>query len=331
MTLLAICIPTFNRAEMLRSALYSIAPQIQEFSREVELIVSDNNSTDNTEEVVMWAQQLCPIQYHRNTKNIGATNNFILLTTQLAKSDYCWLLGDDDFILPGAIKKVLDILKKHPEIDYAYVNNVHCTTEILNKYPHPVSSSNLPKDLPLGNGDPNEYYIERWEILIDPNICGVFLGGIQSAVIRRSIWCKFAPLIYVDNLFANFDSVYGQTIIYANGLIGKKAYYIGTPYVVVVDGVREWIDLAPKISILYLHKILDLYEHHGVDPEQIERCRKFLVKWNSGFIVKAIFYNSISGISRSFALRYVIKYWKYLGLQLVVRIKNTIIGSKGGK
>ena len=70
--LLSIGIPTFNRAELLHSALFSLAPQIKEFQGEVELIVSDNNSQDNTEEVVKWAQQFGPIQYHQNDENIGA-------------------------------------------------------------------------------------------------------------------------------------------------------------------------------------------------------------------------------------------------------------------
>lgn len=45
--ILSIGIPTFNRGHFLESCLNSIASQVYEFSKEVELIVSDNYSTDN--------------------------------------------------------------------------------------------------------------------------------------------------------------------------------------------------------------------------------------------------------------------------------------------
>ena len=58
--LLSICIPTYNRAELLRSALLSLVPQVKESGGEVELVVSDNCSTDDTRRVVEWARQFGP-------------------------------------------------------------------------------------------------------------------------------------------------------------------------------------------------------------------------------------------------------------------------------
>lgn len=47
---ISICIPTYNRAELLRNTLKAILSQIDVKSTEV--IVSNNASTDNTENVV---------------------------------------------------------------------------------------------------------------------------------------------------------------------------------------------------------------------------------------------------------------------------------------
>ena len=81
--------------------------------------------------------------------------------------------------VPDGVKKILEIIKKHPDIEYINANIAHFSTDLLNKYPKPVSSEDLPYDLPLDNKDSNEYYVERWDNLIKPEISAVFLGAIQ--------------------------------------------------------------------------------------------------------------------------------------------------------
>jgi glycosyltransferase involved in cell wall biosynthesis len=56
--ILSIGIPTFNRGHFLESCLNSIASQVYEFSKEVELIVSDNYSTDNNFEATRRIKKL---------------------------------------------------------------------------------------------------------------------------------------------------------------------------------------------------------------------------------------------------------------------------------
>jgi hypothetical protein len=113
-------------------------------------------------------------------------------------------------------------------------------------------------------------------------------------------------------------------ILFAKGLIGKPAYYIGTPYVVVIDGAREWLEYVPKICLIYLHEALDCYELHGVDPDQIEMCRKFLVKCNGRIIMKILMGNNARDISGIFILQYVLKYWKYLGIGFIEVVFNQL-------
>ena len=50
--LLSITIPTWNRAPILEIALSQLLPQLIEFKDSIELIISDNCSTDNTSEVI---------------------------------------------------------------------------------------------------------------------------------------------------------------------------------------------------------------------------------------------------------------------------------------
>jgi glycosyltransferase involved in cell wall biosynthesis len=68
--LLSICIPTYNRAEYLDKSIASIIRQ-KEFHRgDVELVIADNASDDNTEEVVKKYQEKYEnIVYFKNNEN----------------------------------------------------------------------------------------------------------------------------------------------------------------------------------------------------------------------------------------------------------------------
>jgi abequosyltransferase len=97
---LTICIPTFNRAEFLPATLDSIAAQ---WGEDLEIAIADNASTDGTSEIVdQYRERLGAVRYFRWDANQGADRNY-LKAVELATGDWCWLLGSDDPILPGAI------------------------------------------------------------------------------------------------------------------------------------------------------------------------------------------------------------------------------------
>jgi abequosyltransferase len=109
---LSICIPTYNRSEDLRQLLESISIAIKNSKHTimVEVIVSDNASTDDTLEIVQRAKTTFNnIVYSRNIQNEGYASN-LNKTIQLASGDYCWLMGSDDKLLPASIASVLDNL-----------------------------------------------------------------------------------------------------------------------------------------------------------------------------------------------------------------------------
>src|SRR6266446_8826045 len=112
--LLSICIPTYNRAALLKSALAALTPQVVALGSKVELLVSDNCSPDGTKEVVECAQRSCPIRYRRNEENFGGLYNFVNTASEFARGDFSWILGDDDLIRPGAVAKIVSIIERFP-------------------------------------------------------------------------------------------------------------------------------------------------------------------------------------------------------------------------
>lgn len=92
--LVTIAIPTYNRADNnLPKALDSALRQTY---KNIEVIVSDNCSTDGTE-AMMRNYQNDHLKYVRHKENLGANGNFNACLHE-AKGDYFLLLHDDDLI-----------------------------------------------------------------------------------------------------------------------------------------------------------------------------------------------------------------------------------------
>ncbi len=118
--LLTLAIPTCNRASFLRQLLDSLSEQLRAEAR-VELLISDNASTDATFSLVEEEiRRGAPVTYLRNETNIGPDANF-LQCYERARGKYVWIVGDDDIIAQGAIKRVLGYLS-NDEYDLIYLD-----------------------------------------------------------------------------------------------------------------------------------------------------------------------------------------------------------------
>ncbi len=130
--ILSICIPTWNRWYSLQDTLKSIITQKEFLSWEVEIVISDNASTDETElEVKNLCEEYNNIKYYRNKTNIWWNPN-INKALSLWTWEYLWLLWSDSIIINDWIKDTINIIKnKKPDIIYYnwedwqqfYINN----------------------------------------------------------------------------------------------------------------------------------------------------------------------------------------------------------------
>lgn len=121
---LTIGIPTFNGARRIGETLDSVLSQVTEaLAGQLEVVVSDNASTDETEAVVRRYQNTSrvPILYSRHSKNMGYDFNVDSLFHR-ATGDYVWTLADDDTLRPGAIAKVVAALTSRPDLRIILVN-----------------------------------------------------------------------------------------------------------------------------------------------------------------------------------------------------------------
>ncbi|WP_341679163.1 glycosyltransferase [Niveibacterium sp. SC-1] len=110
---MTVAVPSFNQAEFLDEALRSI------FSQEipVEVFVADGGSTDGSLNVIRsWSSRLSGWRSHPDAGQAAAINECIDLGT----APYvCWL-NSDDWLLPGGLETLLEVLERKLESPAAY-------------------------------------------------------------------------------------------------------------------------------------------------------------------------------------------------------------------
>ena len=119
--LLSICVPTYNGEKTIGRMLEVLLPQADE---EIEIIISDNYSTDSTAVIVEKFKTLYPfVKYVRNDSNVGADRNF-LQCMKMATGKFCMLLSDDDILIEGSLQKIKDFLNKNGDVSLVYLYTI---------------------------------------------------------------------------------------------------------------------------------------------------------------------------------------------------------------
>ena len=122
---ISICIPQYNRIEYLLKNLEIIEKQTYP---DVEIIISDDCSTDRTEEEIRGLKSYkFPIIYHRNTTNIGYDAN-VRKSLELASGRYCMLIGNDDSLfMEDGLQKLAVFLQRNDYPEIGFCNYVEFT------------------------------------------------------------------------------------------------------------------------------------------------------------------------------------------------------------
>ena len=108
--LITVAIPTYNRSDTLEKIILQLSLEKQ---KSFLILVSDDSSSDNTKEIVYKYQKIMPnLNYSRNEVNLGFSGNVCRLY-ELSTTPYIWFLCDDDTVLPGAVTKIIEAIKKY--------------------------------------------------------------------------------------------------------------------------------------------------------------------------------------------------------------------------
>jgi glycosyltransferase involved in cell wall biosynthesis len=108
----SICLPVYNGQEFVASAIQS---HLDQTFGDFELIISDNASTDGTEEICRGFARKDPrVRYERSDINLGCAPNFNR-AYQFVRSEYIRWAAHDDQVAPTHLAECLAALKANPD------------------------------------------------------------------------------------------------------------------------------------------------------------------------------------------------------------------------
>lgn len=226
-TLVSACLPVRNGEQTLETVIRAVLAQDHEH---LELIISDNASTDGTEALCReWAAADKRIVYQRQDRDIGILGNFVH-TMQAARGEFFRWIGDDDWIAPNYVSCCLEEFATDHRL-------LIVTTEIL--YTRPDGSTFVqpyPGSNRMRSNDPVLRVVEicsllKGEMLIDP-LYGMMRRAQVSQIKRRN-------MIREDQVFATRLALAGpwghvpKTLAHRNlkrGSVRILAKRLGVPF-----------------------------------------------------------------------------------------------------
>ena len=126
--IISICVPTFSRATCLVNLLENLGQLTIAHGSKIEICISDNQSTDDTAQIIDdWRGRL-GLKVMTQSENIGATRNIIAVTSS-ATGKWLMIIGDDDLLIPRNFSSLLAILQSSNENDWILVGVADATGE----------------------------------------------------------------------------------------------------------------------------------------------------------------------------------------------------------
>lgn len=108
MSLVSICIPTYNRKDYLKQALVSVFAQTY---KDYEVVVVDDGSTDGTGEMIKQAGYDVRYHWQPNTGDAAARNRLV----ELARGQFISFLDSDDLLIPDAVERMMAVMDAQSE------------------------------------------------------------------------------------------------------------------------------------------------------------------------------------------------------------------------
>jgi glycosyltransferase involved in cell wall biosynthesis len=116
--LVSIIITSYNRAGLISKAVESALSQDYP---NLEIIISDNCSTDGSDTVIRKYINDPRVKYNRNAENIGMVNNFRKATYDLSKGEYLTYISSDDYLMCNSfVSDAIMLTKRYTNIGIVF-------------------------------------------------------------------------------------------------------------------------------------------------------------------------------------------------------------------
>jgi len=255
-----VMIPTYNQSGLISDAISSVLNQDY---NNLEIIISDDNSSDNTFEIASCFLKDKRIKYYKNSANLGVIENYHNTLYTYATGDWVLNLDGDDFLTDQFfISKAIKIITKNKGIgfvfsDYSiYSENDKSTLNIKNKnFPKIMNG----KDFLIRFSTENIHWC-HFSIIYNRKK-SLELGFYDNSFEARNDWSSFLMLA-VGNKVAYIDTIAGSWRRHGVNETGRT-------------DLKKYID-----NFVIIHSLRNFIN------ESCVMTKKESVKWSSDMIYK---------------------------------------------
>lgn len=253
--ILSICIPVYNRESDLKECLKSIE---ENYVDGIEVVISDNNSTDKTVEVIKEFEKRIPIVWMTKHTHTGFDENCIN-TISMSSGEYCWILGSDDKVSDGAIRLLIDKITQNKDdiIHFAYSQD-GVKISPLNDLPD--------VDLSIVDYSAKVKYVGQLKNL---SLAFMFISCIAF---KREKWMDKSSLIY-----ESIGSSYVHAFVMHSIMNSKSSIYVADEVLVNAKlSQNEWTADVGKFLFLDCATIIAIYKKIKFEKSYFDAmCRVF--------------------------------------------------------
>lgn len=185
--LVSVCIPVFNGEKFLRETIDCVLNQTY---KNIELVFSDNCSTDGTVEIINSYRD-DRIKLFKNPTNEGIYNNYVKVL-KLGTGEYITFLGADDLMDLTCIEKSVKILEEDPSL---VLINTHI--QIINDLGEKIYT----KKYFFGSGKLSRYWAIRSNLFYGSNL----LGEPNGSLFLREAFQKIPEPLFSNSNNWTFD------------------------------------------------------------------------------------------------------------------------------
>lgn len=226
-----VAIPVYNGARFIGEALESIARQDLDG---VEVLVSDNASTDATPEILTQWRDRLPLRVIRRPQTMPMRDHFNALLDAVDGENYMLLCHDDYIASPDALAKARKVLDEHPE-----VSAVYCDLAFVNENRRPLARRRF--------GREGKFDVEQTgqrTLRTGRNLFGIPLAIRRKALGDLRYGDKFLYTMDIDLSWSLGET--GAAWHIAEPLIANRYSAGNTTWKLLRHAHHEYIDLAAK-------------------------------------------------------------------------------------
>jgi len=232
----SIGMPVFNGENYISGALDSILAQT---SPDFELIISDNASTDRTQEICdAYVAKDRRIRYYRSPTNLGAARNYNRVF-ELSSGEYFKWAAHDDLLAPEFLERCVEVLDREPDTVLCYpgTNLIDAQGEIQGVYADGLN---------LHSPKPHKRFRQFFDT---QGLCHAVFGVIRASALKRtSVIGNYAMS---DRVLLGELALHGKFYELPEHLFYRRIHpQISTHANVTDNEIAAWFDPRKRDKIL---------------------------------------------------------------------------------